>query len=302
MRQSPCAPRWIERYEATVARPRGRYLWDWVDHGLELTVLPGVGSRFESAAHEAKFLGVLLTVILDDIADGGASPGVVAHVCAAALNGQPADRVPGDYHPEVRLARAIYLRVQHIAASLPGFGPLREFLDFDYAQLATAMRYAALVNATPTAVNRVENRAYLGHNMHMMISGTIDLMARPHPLLDELGVLRELLHVGQRMGRIGNAVTTWERELGDGDVTSAIFAELSRLSGQSVPTLARLDAASLRTLEAEVGAEASLLELWRRDHGKARQLADRVRSFDATRFVRGLEQLLQHHLASRGHK
>jgi hypothetical protein len=63
------------------------------------------------------------------------------------------------------------------------------------------------------------------YNMGMVAAGMIDLMASPIFNKNELGVFREFLIKGQRMGRIGNLISTYERELNEKDVTNEIMLD-----------------------------------------------------------------------------
>ncbi len=292
----------IARYNEEVSTPRAEYLWGWVLAALDLTALPGGRPDLADDARAAKFLGVLLDVVLDDIADGGASPEEVAQACDVVFRGA----APSAFDPwrarALRLGRDTWREILHICGRFPQFERLQGFLAFDYRQLESAMHYAALLNRFPFAANTIENTAYQCHNMHMVASGTIDLMTQPRLAEEDMGPVRELLYYAQLMGRVGNAVTTWPREIVQRDFTSSFFAALSELSGVAMDRLVTLSVDDLRGLEHKVQAERALLQRWLQYRDHARQVAGRVRSLAAHAYVDGLEQLLFFHLASRGQK
>src|SRR5947207_1013257 len=64
--------RWVDGY-AQVGK-RNLYLWKWVRQGVEVTSLSSLDRGLFDFACDTKVLGVVLDVLLDDIADRGGDP------------------------------------------------------------------------------------------------------------------------------------------------------------------------------------------------------------------------------------
>src|SRR6185295_18287441 len=94
----------------------------------------------------------------------------------------------------------------------------------DYQGLLNGIRRAVLVSGHPFLLNMVESSSFQPYDLRLFVSSTIDLMASPSFDLAEQGLLREAIWRAQRMGRIGCQISSWEREVQDGDYTSEIFA------------------------------------------------------------------------------
>jgi hypothetical protein len=118
----------------------------------------------------------------------------------------------------------------------------------------------------------------------------------------DLGKLRAALWHAQCMGRVGNLVTTWERELGDRDFTSGVFAHALQQGFLSVQQLIDADAEVVREAIAAHDCEAFFLKRWRHHRDQLLALADSIRTVDIRKLIVGLKQLLQIHLGSRGMK
>ena len=175
-------------------------------------------------------------------------------------------------------------------------------MRYDYLQLFNTMRYSHLLNRNPALLNLVEHDLYLPHNMHMMVSSTLDLMCSPCFDVFEVGIVREAVWHGQCMGRIGNLTTTWERELGEGDYTSGVYA---RALAQGDVTLAQLragDQEQIRKAIRDGQHEAYFLERWQEHRKSILARRPRLRSFDLGELVTGLQRLICLHLGSRGYK
>src|SRR5438132_5355591 len=67
--------RWVDGY-AQVGK-RNIYLWKWVRQGIEVTALSCLAPELFDFACDTKVLGVVLHVLLDDIADCGGDPNLL---------------------------------------------------------------------------------------------------------------------------------------------------------------------------------------------------------------------------------
>jgi len=113
------------------------------------------------------------------------------------------------------------------SAGLRGGPRAAEFDDvvrFDLRQVVTAMEYSYLANQHLDAITESELQTYDAHNMMLYGFADVDLTLSPSFDRSDLSALRRVLERAQRMVRIGNWVTTWEREVAEGDFTSGIVA------------------------------------------------------------------------------
>jgi hypothetical protein len=147
-----------------------------------------------------------------------------------------------------------------------------------------------------------EHDLYSPHTMMQMSFSTVDLMCSPEFPWHELGKLREAIWHAQCMGRIGNLVTTWQRELPSRDYTSGVFARAVSTGDLDVGELATADPG---TVEAAVvqGAHEEYFLRQRDTHLASLQgLRKRFRAFDLDDVIHGLKQLLVTEFGSRGLK
>ena len=104
------------------------------------------------------------------------------------------------------------------------------------------------------------------------------------------------------MGRIGNLVTTWERELPDGDYTSGIYARALVNGDVTLQMLKDRDVKGIEDSSTASGHETYFLRRWAELRRRLVELAPRIRSVDISRLLKGYERLIRLHLGSRGYK
>ncbi|MCA9082269.1 MAG: hypothetical protein KDA58_17035, partial [Planctomycetaceae bacterium] len=218
----PDVRRWIAMYAAV--GERDVYLWQWCLHGIELTTLSSVTPHWRAHLEDTKLLSVILCVLFDDVADRGERPEWLSAILAAC--GQsgltPVGELSKHEQDHVAVTRSLWLEYEQRVAVLPHFEEFNPVWNFDLTQFFNAMRYGHLANRYPAFLNSTEHDVYSPHNMLMVSFCTLDLMASPLLPEEELGNLREAIWHAQAMGRVGNILSTWRRELEDRDFSGGI--------------------------------------------------------------------------------
>jgi transketolase C-terminal domain/subunit len=299
---SPFIERWVEAYERVGTR--NVYLWRWCLHGLGLTTLSCVAPELRQDLCDTKLLAVMYGVMLDDVADHAGSDDFLA-----ALTGIIAGRPERDFTaftPQQQqyalftceLWDTFLARLQQA----PRYQEFAELLDYDHRQILNTFAYSCMVNKHPRLLNVQEHDMYMPHNMQMMSFATMDLMCSPDFDRDEVGRLREVVWHAQSMGRIGNLVSTWQREIADHDFTSGVFARALR---EGDLTLDDLQHASGQYIEQAIrrgGHERFFLEKWEMHRSCIQQLAAGIRSVRIDTLLSALDRLMQMELQSVGWK
>jgi len=302
LRISPPLQDWIDRYEQV--GERDVFLWKWCRRGVEVTTLPCVPQEYRDELGDTKVLGVMLDVLLDDVADEQGDNRYLEYLLHLVGDG-PQTTFAGmtarqqDY---AEFTAAVWDEIQRRIARYPRHAEFAELIQFDYQQLWNTMRYSRLLNSDPALLNMTEHDLYLPHNMHMMVSSTMDLMCSPGFDHSELGALREVVWRAQYMGRIGNLVTTWEREIGERDFTSGVFASAVSAGDVTAAELAAGDRERIsRTIQSR-GHEEVFLQRWETCRNELLMLQPRLQSVNVAELTAGLDRLICLHLGSRGAK
>ncbi|MDR4506434.1 MAG: PilZ domain-containing protein [Candidatus Scalindua sp.] len=283
---------------------RDEFIWKWVYRGLQITSLSCIDTSLKEQVQTIKFLGVMFDVMLDDAVDQIQNKVLVEQMLLISFEKSFLQRkkVPSHYLEYLEFANLLWEEIEMRFRKLPRYSEFIDLLEFDYRQLFNCMRYALVVNEDPRRLNLAEHDLYQPHNMHMMVNATIDIMASGGFNRQEAGILREVIWNAQVMGRIGNAISTWQRELKDRDFTSKIFARA--LAGGALTTndLLTEKPEKIEQILLDSQLEDELLAEWGNRHTYISGLATRIKTVDITGLISGLEKLIILHLGSRGLK
>lgn len=298
---SPTVAAWIRDYAAV--GERSLYLWRWCLHGVGLTTLPCVSEELREHACDTKFLSGMLNVLLDDVSDRKRNGDLLDELlkvtggCAGDFTRfSPADRQYAELTS--RLWNEFWERVR----GYPHYAAYKDLLQYDLTQLFNTVRYSHLVNDNLFLLNLIEHDNYSPQGMGLMSFSTVDLMCSDRFPRHELAALREAIWHAQWMARIGNLITTWQREIGDGDYSSGVFA---RAVGQRDLTIEQLRSGKPDEIEAGVRRgehETHFLRRWNYHRERLRSMRPCIQTFDLNLVVEGLERLLLTELGSRGRK
>jgi hypothetical protein len=180
------------------------------------------------------------------------------------------------------------------------FEVYKDLLDYDAMQFVNTMRYSNLLNRHRFLLNLAEHEIYFPHNMHMMSFATLDLMCTPDFDMRELGRLREAVWHGQCMGRIGNLLSTWRRELAQGDFTSDVFARVVAEGDLSSEQLVAENHQEIEEAVRKGGHEDFFFRRWQFHRERFLCMSALVQSVDLRTCLDGHERFFRMHLASRG--
>jgi hypothetical protein len=282
---------------------RNSFLWRWVRRGVEITTLSCIDADLWDHVCDTKTLGVMFDVLIDDVADEDSDP-VFLDQLIAITDGRtvPLSDLPPDKRDYYAYSDIIWRQIWDRLETYHRYDEFQEVLRYDYRQLMNSMRYSLLIRNQPHTMNISEHDSYMPHNMHMMVSGTVDLMASLIFDKNELSRLRLVLSFAQHMGRIGNLVTTWEREIREKDFSSGVFPAALNMGVLTVDDLMRGDQQFISERIRGSGIEEKFLRRWTRLHAKVSLHMTNFKTVGLAKLLEGLETLIQLHLGSRGLK
>jgi hypothetical protein len=298
----PVVESYIDRYEKL--GHRNAFLWRWCWRGLEETALATVPERWRLHTLSTKLIAIILNVMLDDLADRpGGGPHFEQAITRLMTPDSPFLRPSEDTlsadERYLRLIVDLWQSVEGSARVLPRWERYRALWYFDYQQVFTAMRYSMLTRAFPGLDNLAENRAFIPHNMNMMVFASLDLMASDVDDRD-LGLVRQAVWHGQAIGQIGNMVATWRREAPDRDFGSRIYTLALDLGVLTRSELYELDPAKIVERIEAARVEEHLLGELREHRRTVAETVQSIRSIDMSGFAQGVDQLLAMSLSARG--
>ena len=294
------ARRWVAAYEEVGSRDV--YLWKWCMHGIALTTLPCVMPEFCAHVCDTKLLSIVLCVLLDDVADqhgdGRLLEALLEMTCSGGSRSLRGLSAVAKRHAEV--TRCVWAEYLTRITSYPCYATFEPVLRYDLLQFFNTMRYSHLVNSRPYLLNMAEHDLYTPHNMMMVSFAMLDLMCSPGFPREAVGSLREAMWHAQSMGRIGNLLSTWRRELVDRDFTSGLFA---RAVMEGDLTLDDLEHGDLNKIEAIIrsrGHEAYFFQKWREHRECCHARASHIPSLDLRSVLDGHDRFFAMHLGSQG--
>ena len=152
----------------------------------------------------------------------------------------------------------------------------------------------------PNIINLNEHEIYSHHNMQGMIGMTIDLMCSSEFDVKELRTFREVIWKVQQMGRIGNLITTWEREIYDNDFTSGIFACALKKNIINTDDLKKQDKKKEIIKKIKTSkVENYFLRQWEGYYNEVNFLSKNFRSIDIKKILNESEKFLIMHMITK---
>ncbi|EMA64934.1 hypothetical protein [Halorubrum kocurii] len=295
-----------DRYDQVIG-DRDRFLWKWIHNLFDEFTLSSVALDAADTVREQKTLLTIFVTTMDDLAEMKGDSATFNRARRIPFEPNPREGdAPDDVDQEaVEFLAELWSEIAGGLEEAPRYAEFADLFEYDVRQTINAMDYSRVLNDNPRGANRAEAERFDAYNMAMFPYACMDLMYSHSFERRELGALRSLLCELQQMARIGNWLTTWERELLEGDVSSGILVCALRRNVITQAEVSEPDEATAERLIDRIkshGIESEFTREWEIRCRAARKRTAEVDSVDADAFVNGLETVMNHHLASDGYK
>lgn len=281
---------------------RNRYLWQWIYSLFPEFTLSPVAAEHATEVRTQKTVLTMYVTVLDDLVENHDDRRTFEEARRLTQASTPVDpeqaAVDAD---QFAFIERLWDTFETSVAEAPRYGEFADIFEYDMQQTMNAMAYSGIVNETPAIANISGATHYDAHNMVMFPYADVDLMFSPEFEFTDFGMLRDCLWNLQEMARIGNWVTTWEREVREGDYSSGIVV---RALQERITTPDELEHSPNHAIE-KIKArdiEQQFCDRWADRCRAARNREYDTTSVDLDALVDGMETVFEYHLASRGDK
>jgi len=279
----------IEKY-GEVGGYRDQVLFDWLLRVFENLGISTVNTGYLDSLAVTKTKVAMFVILIDDTVDNANKRDL--RLCEELLH-IPFDEVAPDRHrlegpasDYLKFAHGLWSEIVNEIKTYPNYARYSDAFEFDVRQFLNSIRYSEFVNKHPNAANMAENDAYVHHGMMVLIQLDMDLMCSEKFNEKELGALRELAYLSQKLARIGNLISTYPREIIESDMSSEALIKFRKEYGENFSfKLNKLLNRERRYPE----FEEKMIREWESEYSKIKELSTGIKSIDVKKFVKSLE-------------
>ncbi|WP_459192406.1 hypothetical protein [Halosimplex sp. J119] len=283
---------------------RDRFLWQWIYSLFPSFTLSSVADEHAGHVREQKTILTMYVTVLDDLIEHRSDRRTFHEACRLSCDVVDADpeRAAVDAETFAFIER-LWTEFEEGIEDAPRYEEFADIFAYDFSQTADAMEYSALLSDNPSMANLTGATNYDSHNMVMFPYADVDLMYSPTFDPADLGALRNTLWDLQEMARIGNWLTTWEREVVEGDYSAGIVVAAIEEGVVSPTEVAATDdpQAVVEAIRAS-GMEARFRRRWECIYEDVQSRHAAADSVDLAELVAGMETVFEYHLATEGLK
>lgn len=298
----------IDEYQ-DVKYARPPFMWKWVHRLAPYNTLPSVDDEFRDKVPVDKTLLILFITLLDDVLEKGGDRSTFIELSQVPFEkhteSTPVDGVDQKY---LTFGRRVWNTIEARIQKSPKYDVYDALFRYDIRQAINAIEYSKIAIQRPDLATTGDLERYESHNMAMFAYASIDLMHSSTDVRDEFNTLREVIWTAQLMARIGNWVSTWERELQEGDYSAGpiIYAlENGVITQAELADIREGDIEHTDELVERIkdhGIEKKFLTRWENLYHRLQGYNAQFEKFDLEPFIEGTEEVLRYHLASTGLK
>lgn len=305
----PELERLVERY-TTLRASRDPFIWKWVHLLAPRFTFPFIDSAHEDAVQDIKTAATLFLTLLDDVLEKERDLPTFQEARKVPFPHQAVTYTWNDVDYEyVEFTEHVWNWLSDRLEAAPHREEYDALFRYDLKQSIAAIEYSYLTTDMPQITRIEEHIRRESHNMMMYPYSDIDLMFGPELSPSDVSLVRKAVWNAQLMARIGNWVSTWERELEEGDYSSGIVIYALQTGVISYDDLERIEndddaEFSEQIIERinDASIEEYFLDRWQDNYEALVSISQEFATIDIRPYVDGMREVLRFHLASRGMK
>lgn len=296
----PELQKWVDEYEKV--GKRDNYIWKWAYKSFQYITYPCVSKKYCDNLLQIKCLYVIFFTLIDDTADKFKSKKLLEQMLKIPFNKDEIEFSKLELEKKRYLHFSIKLwdNIYKETMEFPKYKEYKNVLEFDLMQVLHIMNYAYLVNKNHYLINKTEFWEYFPYNMPFIFFLTIDLMNSKKFKVDELGIMREVAWQAQKLGQTINWLTTWEREIREGDITSGVFSHAIHLGILNIDELDRENCRFIFEKIKKGKIEKELLINGVQAYCNIKSLENNINTVSINKFLSGFKKFISLQLGSRG--
>ena len=194
----------------------------WIHDVYSWITLPSVSFDQRKVLGEDKTKLAIFDILADDLADNYTtrSFAMLEQLTKIPWQAEDTSVETNDY---LQVARKVWEDLISSVSLYPRFGEFERIFYFDLRQVLSSMLYSYLAN-TEGIENPVETNFYSSYGCVVELAMDMDLMCSPAFDMKELGPMRTVASLAQKIAHIANLLTTYPSELVERDVSSPIIS------------------------------------------------------------------------------
>jgi len=194
----------------------------WMHDIYSWITLPSVSFDCRKVLSEDKTKLSIFNILVDDVADNFETRNYsrLERLAAIPWQRKAATDAEDEY---VGVARKIWEDSISSVSSYPRFNELEKVFYFDLRQVLSSELYSYLSN-TCGIENPVETSFHSSYGCQVEVAMDLDLMCSPAFDMAELGQMRTIACLAQKVAHVANMLTTYPSEIAERDVSSPIIS------------------------------------------------------------------------------
>jgi hypothetical protein len=194
----------------------------WIHDVYSWITLPSVSFDWKRALSEDKTKLTVFDILADDLADNHTtrSYSLLQELAEIPWKEKAGTPETSEY---LDVGRRIWEDSLSSVSCYPRFKEFERIFYFDFRQVLSSMMYSYLANAEGIE-NPIETSFYSSYGCLVEIAIDMDLMCSPAFDMRELGLVRTVACLAQKVAHVGNMLTTYPSEVLEHDVSSPIIS------------------------------------------------------------------------------